>query len=198
MKNLKLKYLLMVCLFSTAFISLAIDGDHDEKAKEQTVEYSESDISAGLDEFETLHPLVIHFPIVLLLMAAFSQIAGMFVFKNELSWVTMFILLGGFIGAYVAGSYVHPHIGGELSLKAKQVLKAHEDYASYTTWLSGIGLLLKIVSHFVLKRKMWMEAIVAIVLVGTAFTISKAGHYGAQLTHIEQVEVGEPAEEHGH
>lgn len=143
-------------------------------------------LKADLDDFPTLHPLVVHFPIVLLLLAALCQLAGFFVFKNQLSWVTMFLIAGGFFGAYVAGNYVHPHTHG-LSEYAEKVLKEHENYASYTTWLGGIALLLKIASHFLLKRKLWGELMVTLVLVVAAYCVSTAGHFGAQLIHIEGV-----------
>ena len=154
-------------------------NDHDQISKEKP-------LKADLDDFPTLHPLVVHFPIVLLLLAAISQLAGFFVFKNQLSWITLFLVAGGFIGAYVAGSYVHPHTHG-LSEYVERVLAAHENYASYSTWLGGIALLLKAVSHFLLKRKLWGEIVVAVVLIAAAYCVSTAGHYGAQLIHIEGV-----------
>ena len=143
-------------------------------------------IKADFDDFPTLHPLVVHFPIVLLLLAAFSQMASLFVFKNELSWVTMLLVTGGFIGAYVAGNNVHPHTV-ELEGMAAKILTEHENYANYTVWLSGIAALLKIVSHFFLKRKLWSEILVTALLIGSTYCVSTAGHLGAQLIHIEGI-----------
>ena len=54
-------------------------------------------------------------------------------------------------------------------------------------WTSFIATLLKIISHFFLKRTLWMEVIVALALFASATFVSIAGHYGAQLTHIEGV-----------
>lgn len=159
--------------------------DHSQHSNHSDVTKNKP-LKADLDDFPTLHPLVVHFPIVLLLLAAVCQLAGFFVFKNQLSWVTLFLVAVGFIGAYVAGSYVHPHTHG-LSEYAEKVLKEHENYASYTTWLGGIALLLKIASHFLLKRKLLGELVVTLVLVVAAYCVSTAGHYGAQLIHIEGV-----------
>lgn len=206
-----LKRFLTVALFCLCTTALAHDGkNHDKMAKQDTTNHSkeeqgtqditdslqsgkvdtghndESVHSHGSNEFPTLHPLVVHFPIMFLITAAIFQIAQFFVFKYELSWLTLILLLLGFIGAYVAGKYVHPHTYG-LSERAAHILKEHDMYADWTVWLSGIGVLLKIVSHFVLKRKVWAEAIVSIVLIGAAYSVALAGHHGAELVHIEGV-----------
>ena len=159
---------------------------HGEKQAHQEHVYGKEKIKADLDDFPTLHPLIVHFPIVLLLLAFFAQGAGLFVFKCELSWVTLLLLIGGFIGAYIAGEYVHPHTNG-LTDNAAKVLEEHETYAGYTLWLSAIAVLFKIASRFLLKGKLWIEIVVAVVLAASAFCVSMAGHYGAQLTHLEGV-----------
>ncbi len=164
--------------------------NHQESANPSKSHHESSDhpkaLQADLDDFPTLHPLVVHFPIVLLLLALISQLAGLFVFKNELSWITLFLLAGGFVGAYAAGNFVHPHTDG-LTDYLEKILKQHENYADYTIWLSGIAMVFKAVSHFVFKRKLWGEVVVAVILMASAYTVSTAGHYGAQLIHIEGV-----------
>lgn len=141
---------------------------------------------ASFEDFPSLHPMVVHFPIVLLLLAAISALFGLFVFKEQLSWITIFLSAGGLLGAYIAGSYVHPHTAG-LSDHTEWLLTEHERFASYTVWVAVAALVLKLVSHFFLKRKFWSEALVAIVLIGSAYCVIQAGHFGAQLTHIEGV-----------
>jgi uncharacterized membrane protein len=155
--------------------------EHGEMKKTKTVIGQ-----ASFEDFPSLHPMVVHFPIALLLLAAISALFGLFVFKEQLSWVTIFLTAGGLIGAYIAGSYVHPHTAG-LSDHAEWLLTEHERFASYTNWTAIAALVLKLVSHFFLKRKFWSEALVALVLIGSAYCVSQAGHFGAQLTHIEGV-----------
>lgn len=227
MKNktiLTVKFLLSICLIFTYLFSFGHEGyDYKKKKQDSTTvattdqsyqelndeSHGQSDnhhdqahkiksIKADLEDFPTLHPLVVHFPIVLLLLAALSQIAGLFVFNNELSWVTLFLIASGFIGAYVSGIYVHPH-SIDLSEHAEKVLTAHETYANYTTWLGGIALLLKVASHFLFKRKLWIEIVVAVVIIAAAYSVSTAGHYGAQLIHIEGIgAMGKYLEIEGH
>lgn len=161
--------------------SMGQEGHHDLPVlKEVDI------VDASLSDFSNLHPLVVHFPIVLLLLAALTQIAAFFFWKKQMNWATLLLLLGGFLGAYVASIFVHPHTTG-LTEAASAVLEKHDQFAYLTIWLSGIGLLLKAVSLFFLKDKIWLEIIIALLLAGAAFTVSRAGHYGATLAHIHGV-----------
>lgn len=143
--------------------------------------------TASFSDFPSLHPLVVHFPIVLLLMAFILQAASLFVFREQLSWVALITLAFGFAGAIVAGKYVHPHTTNTISEHAALVLAEHERFASLTIWLSGTALLFKIVSHFFLKTKLWAEILVVLILLSASVFVSIAGHHGAQLVHIEGI-----------
>lgn len=146
-----------------------------------------SGTTASFSDFPSLHPLVVHFPIVLLLMAFILQAASLFVFREQMSWVVLITLAFGFVGAIVAGKYVHPHTTDTISEHAALVLTEHERFASLTIWLSGTALLFKIVSHFFLKTKLWAEILVALIMLGASICVSIAGHHGAQLVHIEGI-----------
>jgi uncharacterized membrane protein len=177
----------------------AVDPALHEEQEHEAHEGEESNIvNASLRDFPTMHPLVVHFPIVLLLLAFLAQLLALFVWKKELSLVTGVLLLGGFVGAYLASTSFHAHTG-ELSDTAQQVLDLHDRYADFTVWSSGIALLLKIASHFLLKQKLWAEIIVAVVLAWAAYSVSQAGHYGATLVHLHGVgPQGEYLETHEH
>ncbi len=165
------------------------ETSHDHHEMDNHLMIKESKIvDAAMSDFSNLHPLVVHFPIVLLLLAVFAQIASFFLWKKQLNWATLLLLAGGFLGAYVASTYVHPHTT-DLTEAATLVLEKHDLFADYTIWLSGICLLLKTVSLFLLKDKLWFEIIIALLLVGAAYSVSQAGHYGATLAHIHGVGV---------
>ncbi len=166
-----------------------IEGKHDhgdEHGNSGMDMQAEKKVMAPLSDFPNLHPLLVHFPVVLLVLALITQLFSFFVYQKALSWVTLLLLLFGFAGAWVASEYAHPHTTG-LSEYAYKVLLEHERFASITVWSSGIALLLKIISHFFLRMKLWTEILVALLLIVSASAVSLAGHHGAQLVHIEGV-----------
>lgn len=204
--------LALLCISSVGYLSA--HGGEDHKKKKDDVEASpdhghggdnehshadaqahqydklqsgqESGIPAALDEYPSLHPMVVHFPIVLLLLAALSQIAGLFVFRKELGFVAIALLLGGAIGSWIVGSLVHPHTAG-LSPHASEVLERHEFWAELTTWLAFASLAGKCVSQFWFRQKKTVEILVLALCIGSAVAVATAGHFGAQLVHIEGV-----------
>ena len=185
-------------LLFTPGSSFAYQGDeHPEDSTEQhaatqkpgtasTGHESSDEVMADFEDFPNLHPLVVHVPIMMLPLAALLQLIGFFVFKREISWIVLGIVVFGFIGAYAASNWTHPHVTG-LPSDIQKVYDAHDTYASWTLWLSGIAVLLKVGSHFFLDRAVWAEGVVVLVLLASTYTVSIAGHYGSQLVYVEGV-----------
>lgn len=150
-----------------------------------------------VDEFPTLHPLVVHFPIMLLLLAAVLQIVAFFVFKREIGWVVLVMAFLGVVGAYLSSNVFHPHTTG-LDENAQRLLTEHEWYASLTIWVGAAGTLAKGFSTF-FRRPWWGEALSVVVLSAAAAAVSIAGHHGAELVHKEGVGPrGDFLESHDH
>ena len=143
-------------------------------------------MAGPVTEFPTLHPLVVHFPIMLIIMAAAFQVVSIAVFQREMGWTVIVLSLLGVIGAYLSSNVFHPHTQG-LTENAQRLLQEHELYAQYSLWLAGAGFILKLISAFVFKRKWWSDAMVTIVLLGAAIAVAVAGHHGAELVHKEGV-----------
>ncbi len=141
---------------------------------------------SDFSEFPNLHPLFIHFPVVLLLLSFFSMAAGLFVFRTPLSWVTMALLAGGFTGAILASQVYYPQVA-ELPARTYEIFEKHRLFADITTWLAGTALLFKVISHFVLRNKTWAEIIVLLVIMASAVTVSLAGHLGSQMVYLKNV-----------
>lgn len=140
----------------------------------------------SMTEFPTLHPLIVHFPIMLIILAAVFQIVSMFVFRREMSWVVIFMTAFGALGAYLSSSVFHPHTAG-LNENAQRLLTEHELYADWTLWMSLIGLVAKAISNFVLSRRWWSESVATVSLILAAIAVGIAGHHGAELVHKEGV-----------
>ena len=132
-------------------------------------------------EFPNLHPLVVHFPIVLLIVAALMQVAGLFFSSRPYAIAVAVIASLGFLGAYLASNNFHGH-ASELTGAAGELFENHEYWAFWSVRLAGIGALIQIISLFV-NRKIWIKAAVAVFLVGSAVCVSISGHHGAELVH---------------
>ncbi|GAB3323565.1 hypothetical protein GCM10027511_32680 [Hymenobacter humi] len=137
-------------------------------------------------DFPNLHPLVVHFPIVLLLLSTALQ--ALLVYKDwpVVKWITIGVMAGGFLGALAASTIFHAMPSG-LPPKAAAVFDAHEKFAGYTLWLSGITLLLAGIGQFFKLQRRAYEVLVLVSALATAGVLSVAGHRGAQLVYVEGV-----------
>ncbi|APU69790.1 MULTISPECIES: DUF2231 domain-containing protein [Christiangramia] len=175
-----------------------IDLEKEVNASTKLENNQDKPVKANLDDFPNLHPLVVHFPIVLLLLGGILQLIQLFVLKRNLDWVILLCVGTGFIGAYIAGVYAHPHTH-DLSEIAKKVLEQHDRYAEWTIYASALGAVLKLGSLFLLRENKIFEILVFLVLGFAAYSVSEAGHYGSQLVYIEGVgPQGEYLESEGH
>jgi len=181
-----------------------VQGDtvhhHDE-----TMAIDQSKVTAELGDFPSLHPLIVHFAIVLLIVAAVLQVLNVMLQKNYLAWIIAGILLTGFLAAWFASKNFHPHTHG-ISEHAKLVLQQHDKFADWTINTALVALLLQIA--FLILTRYWskmkivpvqgvdnastkysriMTLLVAVVLLASAYCVGRAGHYGAQLVHIEGI-----------
>lgn len=140
----------------------------------------------AVDAFPNYHPLVVHFPIVLILMAVFFQLLSFFIYKKEFSIATIILLFLGVLSAWLASNTFHAH-PAELTGKAKDIFETHEQMALLTWWFSLGALITKIGSHFFLERKWWIESIATVLLIVSAVSVSIAGHHGSMLVHMEGI-----------
>ncbi|MER3632620.1 MAG: hypothetical protein C4325_11055 [Blastocatellia bacterium] len=139
-----------------------------------------------MEQFATFHPLVVHFPIVLLIIAACFQIISLFVFRREFGMATFLLAVLGTLGAFLASNVFHPHTA-ELSASAADLLTRHEYYADLTVWLGAAGAIAKLGVLLLSPRVRWAEAFPTVLLVCAAVAVGVAGHHGAELVHKEGI-----------
>ncbi|ASZ12745.1 hypothetical protein KTO58_10715 [Chitinophaga pendula] len=161
---------------------LAHDG-HPHNSTAQTHTASQTTINAN-NPFPSIHPMIVHFPIVLLILAAILQLVGMFVYQSIYHYTITAVLAVATFTAWLASNTFHAHTG-PMPPEIEIVLQQHEVFAAWTVWLSTAALLLKIIAC-VIKRPAWRTFTqwgTLLVLLLVAACVSIAGHYGAALVH---------------
>ena len=139
-----------------------------------------------LKEFPNLHPLIVHFPIVLLLLAMLAQLAVLFFPKNnQLKWLTFSLLLTGCIGTFIA-IQTAVHISGDADDKAIEIFETHQLFGNLTFWFSLVATILRFAISKWVKKK-WLEIILTSLILTIAVFVTITGHHGAQLVHIYDV-----------
>ncbi|MBN9484573.1 MAG: hypothetical protein J0H46_14560 [Bacteroidetes bacterium] len=139
----------------------------------------------GINNFPNYHPLVVHFPLILLLIAAVMQIAILFRSNNLFNYTVTALTVLGFITGFLAATVFHAHPSHDINATAHKIFETHEKLAFTTLWLSGIASLFKIAGLFTSKR--WVEVVAFIFLFGSAVTVSIAGHHGSELVYKQGI-----------
>ncbi len=138
-------------------------------------------------EFPSLHPLAVHFPIVLILLAVVLQAVLVWKDLNQIRWVTLVIMGGAFFSSLAASTVFHAEPSADAPKAALEIFEQHEKYAQLTLWMSGITFLLKSIGIFFKINRRSFEIIVLIAAIIAAVFLSIAGHHGARLTHVAGV-----------
>lgn len=109
------------------------------------------------------------------------QVSCLF-FKNKAyNYTVVALTFGGFVTGLLATTVFHAHAAESIPAYQMEVFETHEKFAMFTLWLSGIASVVKVAGLFVKVR--WVELLATILLLGTAVTVSIAGHHGAELVY---------------
>ena len=186
------QYVMLAALLTVGTASLPAHGGDDHTKPAAAIASEETNSirsvcqqSVASDSFPHLHPLIVHFPIVLLLLAPFIGIAGLIRPRSEISWIALIVMGAGFLGALIATEIVHPHTTG-LGPAAIFVLERHELFAELTLWFAGTATLAS-GAALITRRFRWIEILGLVFALAAAGSVSVAGHYGAKLVHIHGI-----------
>jgi uncharacterized membrane protein len=138
-----------------------------------------------VENFPNYHPLVVHFPIVLLIIAAVMQIGLLFFRNKAYNYAVTAITIAGFLGGLLAATLFHADPAPGINAKAHEIFECHEKLAFATIWISGIASLFKIGSLFIHKK--WLDVVSLLLLLASATTVSIAGHHGSELVYKQGI-----------
>jgi uncharacterized membrane protein len=134
-----------------------------------------------------LHPAVVHFPIVLILLGAGVAIVAAFVRRWQLPWTAAILLSLGALGAIVAvqtGESDGEMVGEKPATES--LLDGHETWAKRTQTVAVIGAVVALAAA---AAASWPAAArllgigTAVVAIGAAWCVFQTGHRGGQLVY---------------
>jgi len=145
--------------------------------------------------WDGLHPLIVHFPIALLLVAPVLVIVGLVLYRHYLWFAisALVLMILGTAAAFVAVST--GEAAGELALRTPEInaaLERHEALAETTQWVFlGLTILFALLVFVpqIVKRplKRLPGSIVAVVFLliysGGMLLVANTGHAGGRLVH---------------
>ena len=144
----------------------------------------------GLDEFPTLHPMVVHLPVVLLPFAFLLLLIEFFSRSKSPQLPSIIATFGGTAGALMASYWLHPHVE-YISKDALEVLEAHDLFAYITTGLASGASMCLLLRYFRWNSpdRRWWTGSALILLFFSSLSVAATGHLGATLSHVHQVEI---------
>ncbi len=135
---------------------------------------------------DPLHPAIVHFPIVLIVLGALAACVAVFVRKGNLPWFAAILLVMGAAGAWVAKETGESD-GGLLETVPPQMetlVEAHEEWAEKTLIASTITAILSVGSAALLRFPRWarsLAVVTALAALVAAWTVYETGHRGGAL-----------------
>ena len=136
------------------------------------------------EEFPSLHPLMVHFPIVLILLAVPFQAAVAWKNWQQIRWATLILMAAAFLSALSVHTIFHALISDDAPDSIRTIFEQHDKYSQYTLWMSGVTLVLKVIGDFYKLRKRSYDIVVLASAIVTAILLSITGHHGARLVHV--------------
>lgn len=131
-----------------------------------------------------LHPMIVHFPIALLIVGFLADAVGLIFKKDFFTTAGFYLLILGTLG--VVAAYLSGNFAGEGVTEAgalKQALETHESAAILTLWLM-IGAALVRLSMVVLKKYIGFYRWVAFIIFFLGvLSIARTGFYGGELVY---------------
>ena len=145
---------------------------------------------------EVFHPLSVHFPIALLIMAFLFKVVAIRYSREVWERGGTILLIAGVITIWIA-IFTGDLADGVVSRKIcdPTVLKDHENMAWTTAWVFSAGFLfdlLRQLKYPVLKNRITKFIVILLLAIGTG-TLGYTGHLGAQLVYQQAAGVYVPS-----
>ena len=145
-----------------------------------------------------LHPAIVHFPIVLILLGTMAALLVVVLRRWHLPWLAAVLLATGAAGALVAtwSGGEQAEIAGEISESAERILDQHEEWGELTRNMAIAAAILALLSASSArfpKATRGLGIATALMAGATAYSVAQTGHYGGQLVYKHGVGINTAA-----
>ena len=147
---------------------------------------------------EIWHPLSVHFPIAILLLATVFGLISLFIKKEKWRELSYILLLIGTLGAWISvftGNLADGAVGRNLC--DPTVLENHENGAYTVAWLFSTASAFVLIDYKNLFKnfKSYLRLlIILLMIIGSGF-LTLTGHLGAELVYQQAAGVYTPSED---
>jgi uncharacterized membrane protein len=138
------------------------------------------------DDFPTLHPMVVHVPVIMIPMALLFGLMSIFFTHRHFVALAVAFALTGVLGGYVAAFPMHPHTRG-LPEAVLVTLQQHDFFAYSTLGITTFSVVIGAIA--LLKPNLITRSLLVVTLLLASVGVSVTAHYGGTLTYVHGVGV---------
>ena len=133
-------------------------------------------------DFSHIHPMLVHFPIALLILGFVAELVGLALKRKFFTDAAFLLLITGALGAVAAvlsGSFAAD--GLEEAGTLKQAVETHEGAAELAMWLAIIAGAFRLTLVMAKKYAGSLRYVSAVLFLVAVLAVARAGYYGGEL-----------------
>lgn len=131
-----------------------------------------------------LHPMIVHFPIALIIVGFLSDLVGALVKRQFFIAAGLYLIALGSVGTIAA--YLSGNLAGDGVSEAGALgtaLETHEGAATLALWTIIVLVIMRVTLELTKQMTGWKQwAMAALLAVGVG-TIARTGYYGGELVY---------------
>jgi len=131
-----------------------------------------------------LHPMIVHFPIALLIVGFLSELVGLILKKEFFTTAAFYLLILGTLG--VVAAYITGNLAGDGISETGQLetaLETHEHAAQLTLWLMVGAAAVRIALVWFKKFDGAFKYVAFLLFLVGVLSVARTGFYGGELVY---------------
>jgi len=131
-----------------------------------------------------LHPMIVHFPIALLIVGFLAEVVGLVLKKEFFTTAAFYLLVLGTLG--VVAAFISGDIAGDgvsETGQLKNALETHEHAAQLTLWLMVGTAIVRIALVWMKKFNGVLRYAAFILFLAGVLSVARTGYYGGELVY---------------